>query len=252
MRTIDSQIEKIEYGMEFNISCWDYSGIVSSNDQNANLCINVRFPNDLTFLKYKFAIFDGVLDAEPLFGVYRGIDAFTAVYAHENVHVEQSRKSDNYLYESIGAIADRTNSIWRFGWSFRYQAMWEGSPSHNHFSMGSDGNPGRVGCDDDNDNLSDNTKLSPPSELGRATPIIASLPGCQNSYDDILLSESDTGMEVDWAPALGAFPTGWEVFYGSPWEVDAFLIDLNDNYDKLRDQDWGNPGKQYRGPEFNE
>jgi hypothetical protein len=144
---------------------------------------------------------------EPL----EGMDCFYNLILHEAEHVSQIDRADDV----VGLVPD---TCWRYGWSWN-------QPSHNHWSVGEDGQPGRAGVDDDGDGQVDNQRIDGPGEMG-----------AQGSDDVRLCDETYPA----WPLAFGTPPPG-----GNPIEIQADeRMTIPKNY--YWTLDWGNPGKQHK------
>ncbi len=81
-----------------------------------------------------------------------GIATFWDTIVHEGVHVTQIAAADPLVGTAPG-------TPWEKGWSWN-------RINDNHWGIGADGKPGRVGVDDDSDGTVDNLHNTGPGELG--------------------------------------------------------------------------------------
>ena len=137
-----------------------------------------------------------------------GIDYFSDIVKHENVHVTQVSQADALL----GSLNGLVGSIWEKGWSFHY------SPN-NHWTLGTDEKAGVAGLDDDGDDTID--EVSDNSEVG--------YPGS----DDVDLNADDDNI-----------PDAYE--NANPeWIEPAADAAMDTEENENSSSDWGSPGKQH-------
>jgi hypothetical protein len=214
-------------GLAIAPSCWDYSGVRSSE----SLCSGYSLPR----YKGHIAMYDpSAAQNQPLDGALKdgrkwsettGIDTFADIYRHELQHVIQENRAD----AKVGLVPD---SPWRFGWS------WFQGANHNHWMIGPDGQPG-VGIngvgqpvDDDGDGVANNLRTDGPGELGAA------------GSDDVALGSSEW---EDWPVDFPLPRAPW--IQDNPFEDEAYNAAFYVE-GMLLDQDWGSPGKQHKSANY--
>jgi hypothetical protein len=151
------------------------------------------------------------------FGPWTGIDAFYNCCHHETHHVSQISSAD-------GIVGTAAGTCWRYGWSWN-------QVSHNHWTVGNDGQPGYLNVNDDSDGYTDNQRTDGPGEMGAA------------GSDDVPLGGQ---YSRDWPDSWGVPPGG----AGGPWAQGnpvehAAWGQMGIDEDQYWQWDWGNKGKQH-------
>ena len=158
---------------------------------------------------------------------FSGIDCFMATIIHEQKHVDQIQRADQYLWNSCGET-NLNNTLFRYGWSWN-------KIQHNHWAKGPDGAWGKANVDDDSDGFEDNA---------RAIPLATNPPFEPGQYDDENLTSSRYN---DW-------PKSWLSLPGIPYInmkeglIEGEAVQAADNAmdeHKYARHDWGNPGKNH-------
>jgi hypothetical protein len=139
-----------------------------------------------------------------------GIDGYRHTVTHERFHVGQIRKAD--------LVVPPQGALWQFGWSWNQKQTRRG-PTHNHWNLGADGQPGFPQLDDDRNHLTDDLPSNPPSSMVgfRNYEFSAFLDQNTQVTDralsaDTLLSWSNLDTEtLDWPISWGSCPMYYPV-----------------------------------------
>ena len=146
-----------------------------------------------------------------------GIDAFMSTVRHEEEHIDQISRAD-------GLVSASNGTEWQHGWS------WNKNP-HNHWELGTDGEPGKAAVDDDSDGFVDNHVGNGAGELGGV------------AGDDVNLSRYYPSGYNNW-PASWPLPNPH--LTSSPIESEAINAANDDvDEDQYARSDWANPGKNH-------
>jgi len=155
--------------------------------------------------------------------LFTGIDWTIGIMIHENRHVWQIAQADTLV--SGGA-----NTPWRFGWAWNQNTS-GGSPNHNHWTVGADGEPGVAGVDDDGDGTVDNLINTGRGELGHG--------------DDVNLTHSSDTFYQTWPHNLTPpSPLSLPPSYMESDAINYTNSQLNDNDNAPND--WADPGKNHQ------
>jgi hypothetical protein len=170
--------------------------------------------------KQRIIVYDLITEQFRAYGVgeeFSGIDQYVGSVIHEAKHVDQVARADQ-----LGPTG-QAGSPWQFGWSFNQGA------GHNHWTLGTDGQPGIAGVDDDGDGTTDNLITGGPGELGKG--------------DDVDLTHATTTSR-NWA---AAWPPPVPLIYFLELEAEAInASDAANNENDNARSDWGNPGKNHQ------